>query len=84
MPQVCSNDNCSPDECVELTDRESSVCQIICESPGPVSFTQVKASSKLHQQVVSQTVRRLVIHGLVTKEKGRYKGLCKQTLASRL
>jgi DNA-binding HxlR family transcriptional regulator len=67
---------------VELTDRESSVCEIICQSPHPVSFTQLKTSSNLHQQVVSQTLRRLVIHGLVTKEKGRYKGLCKQTLAT--
>jgi predicted transcriptional regulator len=77
MPQVCSSGDCDSNECVDLTSRESSVCQIICGAQEPISFTEVKSSSNLHQEVVSRIVRRLVIHGLVSKEEGKYTGRCK-------
>lgn len=77
MPQVCSTEDCEPEQCVELTDRESYVCQIICGSSEPVTFGEVRESSDLHQEVVSRIVRRLVIHGLVSKDSGKYKGNCR-------
>src|SRR5271154_1506593 len=76
MPHACSSGRCDPSEAVELTDREFSVCQIICDAEEPVSFMEVKVSSGLHQEIVSRIVRRLVIHGLVTKEGRNYSGHC--------
>jgi DNA-binding HxlR family transcriptional regulator len=76
MQQVCASHNCDADECVELTSREFSVCDVICSSSQPVSFTQLKASTRLHQEIVSRIVRRLVIHGLVSKAGGKYTGNC--------
>jgi predicted transcriptional regulator len=75
MAQVCSSGNCDAGECVDLTTRESSVCQIICGAQEPISFTKVKDSSNLHQEIVSRIVRRLVIHGLVSKEEGKFRTL---------
>jgi predicted transcriptional regulator len=77
MPQVWTSGDCDADECVDLTSRESSVCQIICGAQEPISFTEVKDSSDLHQELVSRIVRRLVIHGLVSKVEGKYTGHCR-------
>jgi DNA-binding HxlR family transcriptional regulator len=76
MQLVCSTANCDSNECVELTSRESSVCDVICSSQQPISFTQLKESTNLHQEVVSRVVRRLTIHGLVRKVEGKYQGQC--------
>jgi DNA-binding HxlR family transcriptional regulator len=59
---------------VELTDREFSVFNFICDSRGPVSFSQLKRYTELHQEILSRIVRRPVIHGVVRMEEGRYKG----------
>lgn len=77
MQLVCSSSKCDPSDCVELTNRELSVCNVICGSAEPVSFTQVKEATDLHQEIVSRVVRRLAIYGLVTKVEGRYKGNCR-------
>jgi hypothetical protein len=77
MPQLCSSQDCDPAECVELTNRESFVCQIICMASKPVTFSELKEVSNLHQEVVSRILRRLVVHGLVTKTERTYKGNCK-------
>ena len=74
MVLVCSSGNRDLEQCVELTDREFSVCNFICASRGPVSFSELKDSTELHQEILSRIVRRLVIHGVVKKEEGRYKG----------
>jgi len=73
MVLVCSSDNRDLSQCVELTDREFLVCNLICHSRGPVSFSHLKKSTELHQEILSRVVRRLVIHGVVKKEGGRYK-----------
>jgi DNA-binding HxlR family transcriptional regulator len=73
MVLVCSSDNRDLGECVELTDREFSVCSFICASRGPVSFSQLRKSTELHQETLSRIVRRLVVHGVVKKEDARYK-----------
>ena len=75
---VCPSRGCVPGDCVELTDREVSVCSVICDSAEPVSFTQLKDATDLHQEIISRVVRRLAIYGLVTKVEGRYKGNCCQ------
>ncbi len=74
--QVCSSVNCDPNECVELTSREWAVCDAICSSTEPISFTRLKTSTDLHQEVLSRVVRRLAIHGLVRKVDGKYQGNC--------
>ena len=76
MQTVCCSDNCSRDECVELTERELSVCTVICASTEPVSFTKLKQSTNLHQEILSRVVRRLAIHGLVAKVDGKYESNC--------
>ena len=77
MALVCRRDNRDLGQCVELTDREFSVCNLICDSQRPVSFSELKKSTELHQEILSRIVRRLVVHGVVKKEEGRYKGaLC--------
>ncbi len=74
MELVCCSSSCDGTECVELTERESSVCGVICGSKGPVSFSQLKRTTQLHQEILSRIVRRLVVHGLVRKEgDGRYR-----------
>jgi DNA-binding HxlR family transcriptional regulator len=76
---VCGPGQCVDGDCVELTDRESAICRVICDAAQPISFGELKASMNLHQEVLSRAVRRLVIHGLVRKETdGRYKGECSQ------
>ena len=35
MPSI---DDCACADCVQLTDREFSVCTLICSSDGPISF----------------------------------------------
>lgn len=76
MPLVCSATDCHLDDCVELTSRELAVCTVICESVSPVSFTRLKESTNLHQEILSRVVRRLTVHGLVKKVDGKYKGQC--------
>jgi DNA-binding HxlR family transcriptional regulator len=76
MDLVCASGNCRPDECVELTERESSVCSIVCSSEEPVSFTLLKQSTNFHQEVLSRIMRRLAVHGLVRKVDGLYVGRC--------
>jgi DNA-binding HxlR family transcriptional regulator len=75
---VCSKSDCSEAECVELTERESSVCNVICASSAPISFGGLRESTGLHQEIVSRIVRRLLIHGLIRKADGRYIGECSQ------
>ena len=77
---TCCTGNCSDEaDCVQLTDRESSICKVICNSEEPISFGKLRESTSLHQEVVSRTVRRLIVHGLVKKiDDGRYKGECSQ------
>jgi DNA-binding MarR family transcriptional regulator len=73
---VCASGGCGPDDCVELTERESSVCSIVCNSPQPVSFSLLRESTNLHQEILSRIIRRLSVHGLVRKVDGRYEGRC--------
>jgi predicted transcriptional regulator len=75
---ACCTDDCLKADCVQLTERESSVCNIICSSREPVSFGRLKEATALHQEIVSRIVRRLLVHGLVTKTAEGYCGKCGQ------
>ena len=75
---ACRAEDCLDEGCVQLTERESSVCNFICSSKGPVSFGELKQGTALHQEIVSRILRRLVTHGLVTKTDEGYLGECGQ------
>ena len=73
MVLVCDSSNLDPAQCIELTDREFSVCNVIYRSQDPVSFTELRKSTELHQEILSRIVRRLVVHGAIKKvESGKY------------
>ena len=78
MECVCTSQDCSQSECVELTTRELTICNVICDSDHPVSFTQVRQATDLHQEIISRVVHRLAIHGLVSKVDGGYQGHCRR------
>ena len=75
---ACNADSCSGEDCVQLTEREFSVCRLICSSSEPVSFGKLKKSTAFHQEIVSRIVRRLMIHGLVKRTDAGYLGQCGQ------
>ena len=76
MPVACCTDGCAEADCIQLTSRELSVCRAICDSKGPVSFSKLRKSTELHQEVLSRIVRRLTIHGAVEKTSRGYVGDC--------
>jgi predicted transcriptional regulator len=76
MALTCCGAECVQDDCVQLTERESSVCKLICGSTEPITFGRLKEATSLHQEVVSRIVRRLILHGLVTKTDHGYSGEC--------
>lgn len=78
MPVTCRSDDCLNADCVQLTERESSVCNLICSSREPISFVRLKEATAFHQEIVSRIVRRLVVHGLVAKTDDGYSGKCGQ------
>jgi DNA-binding IclR family transcriptional regulator len=78
MAMACCLDTCSNADCVQLTDREYSVCNLICRSDRPVNFSSLKEATALHQELVSRIVRRLTVHGLVEKTDAGYLGKCGQ------
>ena len=78
MATTCCLDDCSDVDCVQLTEREFSVCHLICSSDGPITFGRLKEATTLHQELVSRIVRRLAVHGLVKKTDAGYLGKCGQ------
>ena len=75
MALACLTDHCASDgDCVQLTEREYTVCEAICSSELPVSFGKLKEATNFHQEIVSRVVRRLMLHGLVSKVEGKYHG----------
>ena len=76
MAVACCAEDCVKEDCVQLTERESSVCNIICNSSEPVSFVRLKEATAFHQEIVSRIVHRLVVHGLVAKTDDGYSGKC--------
>jgi predicted transcriptional regulator len=78
MAMACRFDDCSNADCVQLTEREFSVCSLICGSEEPITFGGIKEATALHQELVSRIVRRLIVHGLAEKTGAGYLGKCGQ------
>ncbi len=73
MPSCCLVVNCNNSDCLQLTEREASVCVAICSSEQPVSFGALRGSLGYHQEVVSRILKRLVNYGAVEKVRGKYR-----------
>ena len=68
---------CTSSSCVDLTDREFAVCRSICSSPRPISFSELKKNSALHQEILSRILRRLAIYKVIEKGgDGKYAQSC--------
>lgn len=78
MVLVCGS-NCGQSDCLELTDREASVFKMICSSEKPISFSLLKRSSNLHQELVSRIIKRLIRHSVVRKTHSGYACDCRFT-----
>ncbi len=76
MVTACPSEACGRCDCVDLTERESMVCHFIRDSAEPVTFSELKRESSLHQELVSRIVHRLVKYGLAEKVEGGYRSLC--------
>ncbi|HME18291.1 MAG TPA: hypothetical protein VKF15_00970 [Nitrososphaerales archaeon] len=68
----CAAGGCSSPDCIQLTQRELAVCQTVCRSGVPVSFSEIKRSVGLHQEIASRILRRLLNHGAIEKRGGKY------------
>lgn len=60
-------------KCLQLTDREAAVCEIICNSDRLLSFTEIKDRLNMHQEILSRIIRRLILHGAIEKLDGKYR-----------
>ena len=69
----CSVSMCASPDCLQLTEREVRVCEAVCGSPEPVSFSTIKGTLGLHQEVVSRILRRLANYRAIEKVKGKYR-----------
>jgi predicted transcriptional regulator len=63
---------CESPDCLQLTDREMSVCSTICFSKEPLAFSTIKRTVGYHQEVVSRILKRLINYGAIQKVRGRY------------
>lgn len=64
---------CGNPDCLQLTDREAEVCEMVCSSPEPVAFSTFRRTLGYHQEVVSRILKRLVNHGAIEKVDGKYR-----------
>lgn len=69
----CCVTPCESSDCLQLTERESRVCETVCGSAEPMGFSAVKKSVGLHQELVSRILRRLTIYGEIEKVEGKYR-----------
>jgi DNA-binding HxlR family transcriptional regulator len=70
--QLCCTS--SGGSCVELTEKEYKICDTICGSSHPVSFSELKHTSELHQEILSRILKRLQIHQVIEKmDDGKYR-----------
>jgi DNA-binding MarR family transcriptional regulator len=69
----CTVEPCGDSDCLQLTEREARVCEVICASGEPVAFSTLRTRLGYHQEVVSRILRRLVSHGAIEKAKGKYR-----------
>lgn len=63
---------CADSDCIQLTEREMTVCQTVCTSDQPIGFSAIRRTVGLHQELVSRILKRLVNYGVVEKSDGKY------------
>ena len=73
MSELCCVSQCADGDCLQLTDRESTVCETVCLSAEPLRFSEVQRSVGLHQELVSRILHRLVTYGALEKIQGKYR-----------
>lgn len=59
-----------------LSPRDIEVCEFICDSPSPLRFNEIKKEVGIHQEKLSRVLKRLVVHGYVTKFDSKYMKCC--------
>jgi DNA-binding IclR family transcriptional regulator len=74
MSLACCTDTspCGSD-CLQLTEREATICELICTSGEPIGFSALKKNAGFHQEVVSRILKRLLNHRAIEKVGGKYK-----------
>lgn len=73
LPAACCETECDGGDCLQLTQREEVVCGTICSSETPLSFSKIRESSGLHQEILSRILRRLSVYGALEKVDGKYR-----------
>jgi len=73
LSSPCCVAACEDGDCLQLTERESRVCETVCGSTGPIGFSAVKRSVGLHQELVSRILRRLTTYGAIERFEGKYR-----------
>lgn len=68
----CRVGSCGGD-CLQLTDREASVCSTICESGEPLSFSAIREAAGYHQEILTRILKRLLNYGEIEKTDGKYR-----------
>lgn len=69
-------DNRFEDWMTNLSARDVEVCVLICESPRPLGFNEIQRSVGIHQEKLSRTLKRLLLHGFILKEQAKYNRCC--------
>lgn len=73
MSVLCCGSACDGNDCLQLTQREMVVCETVCDSAEPLTFSTVKRTVGLHQELVSRILRRLTVYGAIEKVQGKYR-----------
>ena len=73
LPAACCETECDSGDCLQLTRREEIVCGTICSSETPLSFSKIRESSGLHQEILSRILRRLSVYGALERVDGKYR-----------
>lgn len=73
MPSCCLASVCGSPDCLQLTERESRVCEAVCASPEGVAFSTLKETLGYHQEIVSRILKRLTNYRAVEKFRGKYR-----------
>lgn len=59
-----------------LSDRDIELCEMICDSPVPLGFNQIRKHTGIHQEKLSRSLKRLVQYGYVLKFEAKYGRCC--------
>ena len=72
-PTCCPVVECVSPDCLQLTEREMSVCREVCTSSEPVAFSTIRGRLGYHQEVTSRILRRLTNYVAIERVEGKYR-----------